>query len=435
MPIICLANANVPGGVLQITDLWPNVSQQNNAVDPPGQTRYLRRPALDRVQVNATSGLVEGFRATAAQATFEGLHAYLMDKVEPAGLTRSTASITLVAPGVGDQVVIKGLFFQFQAGGNPVNWAGITGAVGDPFLVGLGAGVNDAAANLTLAINDAGDVIPAFAAAAPANVHPVATNVGAPSAIVQLDAATDPGAVALLGPDGDLTLTTNDAVNVLLPAVGRMSRGANDRWTAANLLATANALMARVDGGLAMTLAAVNVVLAANAGAELTNAGGSNSVGTLAELLSILAGRVYRVPVGAVKFAVAVAPNTVHVWDATIRGSFTTPVTVFDSQMLGGEIRPNARWVKHGKEKQSVVSGGDVQNNEVGGVRSVQDTTHFQASLQNGQLRNFATAGLTLFPDNDLLPFVSTQYQRTQQAAIVGARVVTVYDDDGSLLV
>jgi len=71
--------------------------------------------------------------------------------------------------------------------------------------------------------------------------------------------------------------------------------------TAANANTIAAAIIAAMDAGTAMGLAAVNALIAATAvNSELTSAGGSASTGTLAGLLTILAGGVYTVPSGAV---------------------------------------------------------------------------------------------------------------------------------------
>ena len=40
---ICMKRTDIPNGVLQITDLQPNVSQRNGSIDPPGQTKYINR--------------------------------------------------------------------------------------------------------------------------------------------------------------------------------------------------------------------------------------------------------------------------------------------------------------------------------------------------------------------------------------------------------
>lgn len=68
--------------------------------------------------------------------------------------------------------------------------------------------------------------------------------------------------------------------------------------TPAEANTAANALTAAIEAGAPLTLAAVNAILvaAAGAGTELTSAGGSRSFGTLVELGMVLAGLTYKVP-------------------------------------------------------------------------------------------------------------------------------------------
>jgi len=222
-----------------------------------------------------------------------------------------------------------------------------------------------------------------------------------------------------------------------------------DVWDTSTISTAVGALMARVDAGQSMTLVDVNTALAV-VEADLTGvAASSNSVGTLAELLSVLAGRAYEIPRAAVKFVAAVAPDEAHIWSPTLAGGFTVADTVFDSQMYGGEWGPSTsttgltlagepipdRVLKYGRELNTTVIGGDVVNNEIGAARATFDGTHFQASVQNGQLARFAQ-GITLFPDQDVqahvAQFLSTKQVR--QATLLNQRIVTVYDDDGTLL-
>lgn len=62
----------------------------------------------------------------------------------------------------------------------------------------------------------------------------------------------------------------------------------------------AAALIAAMRAGSTLSLAAINVILAATCGAgtELTSAGGSISTGTVADVLRILSGTLYTVPAG-----------------------------------------------------------------------------------------------------------------------------------------
>lgn len=121
------------------------------------------------------------------------------------------ATLTLTGVLAGDEITIKGLIFQFQAGAN--NLAGRTGALGNEFIVGLGAGDNDAAANLTAALNDNGDVAPAVDLVAPVNTHTFATNPGAPSAVVVVQ-PEDLAAVLQFGDVAQFPITTSNAVRL-----------------------------------------------------------------------------------------------------------------------------------------------------------------------------------------------------------------------------
>ena len=283
MPYICLANANVPDGTLQITDLWPNVSQDNNPTNPPGQTSYLRRPATDTPYIDGVTGLVT---ANKFAQQFEGLGAYLIDRVEPATV-----------------------------------------------------------------------------------------------------------------------------------------------WSEALVAANVAAIQNLVDTGVAATLVAVDAALVGAAGAPGLTAGASTA--TLAELLSILAGRSYVIPAGAVKDAAG--------WVATQRGSFTAPNTVYDTGMSHGEWGPvgtGQKWhLDGGGNNKPVFTGGDTVNNEVGDIRVSYHGTALAASLASGQLFRY-TSGITLFPDAAVQAHIAPTMvsKQSRQATLVNQRLVTVYDDDGTLL-
>jgi hypothetical protein len=439
MPFICLANANVPNGVLQITDLWPNVSQDNNPTNPPGQTRYLARPATDNPAIDTNLGTVVGSAADSALATFSGLSAYLVDKVEPGSLNQATGDITLtIIPNAGDQIMISGVadvVIEFSVGATDITTAGT--AI-DPFICQIqGTNALTAAELVANVINQAVAIAKMKALLGGTN-YPDSGDVGA---VVTLDALT--GAAAnLLGSDGDFGLSVPvGAARITVPTPPRLAR-ANEAWTVANIAATAAALLNRVDTGLGMTLANIVTVLTANAGADLTGAAASsNSVGTLLEMLQVLAGRTYQLPLASAKFTAAVAPDTVHLWSAVLAGSFTTPNTTWDTGMLDGEWGATTAGTKFlktggGNSKPTFVAGsGDVVNNEIGGARQTFDGTHFQASVLSGQLSQFA-AGVTLFPDPEVQHWVGDFHRRSgRQAPLLNQRVVTVYDDDGTLLV
>ena len=78
MPHILKSRADIPDGVLQITDLKPNQSQKNNVLEPaPGQTGYVSGPSNQDVATLNPSGSIE---QTANE--FVGLSAYLIERVE-----------------------------------------------------------------------------------------------------------------------------------------------------------------------------------------------------------------------------------------------------------------------------------------------------------------------------------------------------------------
>jgi len=445
MPYICLARNDIPDGTLQVLDLVPNTSLRNQSIDPPGQTRYLKRTRRVNVGLDANTGVVTRGGGVQGSANFlTGLEAYLLDRVEPGSLQVATGTIVMAAqPNVGDRVVIKGIIFEFQAGANPVNWnAPQDGTDGTPFLVGAGASANDAAANLTLAINDVGAVQAAILAAAPANTTATATNPAAPSPNVVLSAEDNLGA-PLLGRAGDLTVVvTVGGARITQPAAGRMGR-TDEAWTEATLVARAGNLQGACDAGLPLTLAVVNGGAHLGAvGADLTGAAATSaSTGTLLQLLSILAGREYRIAPGALKFTAAAAPDSIHLWDATQRGAFTQAVSVFDSQMLNGEIRPNARFVKRpnisARSQFNNVTGGDAVNRELGDVRYNVAGESLDASLDSGTLAQMVAATNTLFPDNPFSAFKNGAHPSQpgpQTAEVNNVRLVTVYADDGSVL-
>ena len=448
MPYICLARNDIPDGTLQVLDLWPNTSQRNQSIDPPGQTRYVRRTRRDRIAVGLQTGTATGGIGTrAASGELSGLEAYLLDRVEPGATEVATGTITFAAQAnVGDRVVIKGIIFEAGAGANPANWnAPAAGTDANPFIFGAGADANDCASNLTLAINDIPNVQAAILAAAPdAGVsRAAATNAGAPDPNVLLT-AEDNLAAPLPGTQGDLTVTvTVGGARITEPVVQRMSR-TNEAWTDATLFARANAIQAVVDAGTALTLAILDAGPQLGAvGADLTGAAAtSGSTGTVLELLSILAGRDYRLDVGAQVFTAAVAPDTAHLWAAAQLGSFTDAVTVFDSQMLQGEIRPLLPYTKfpnnsHARSQVNNVAGGSVVQQEFGNARYTVPGGSAEASVLSGDISRMQDASVTLVPDADYSAFhdMSAATQASPQTAEVNnARLVTTYDDDGSLL-
>lgn len=78
MPFICQRRTDIPDGVLQVLDLRPNTSQRNLIYEPPGQTKYVNRAVTDTVVTSGAGPIV-------TVAAYEGLAAYLIDRVENTG--------------------------------------------------------------------------------------------------------------------------------------------------------------------------------------------------------------------------------------------------------------------------------------------------------------------------------------------------------------
>jgi len=258
-----------------------------------------------------------------------------------------------------------------------------------------------------------------------------ATNVGGTSAVVTVVADT-PGSVGAMG----ITDT----------AAGRITQSANAMaktmvtWTGALINASAAAVQALVDAGSPCTVAGINAAMNGVVGVSGISIATGNS--SLADILSILAGRVYQLPTPATKDAV-----TGKNWSTVAQGSFTEANTTWDTDMLGGEWGATVAGRKALKTGGSYknptflttpagAAGGDVVNNEIGEARATYDSTAFQASVNSGQLSRYA-AGVTLFPDPEVQAWSSRQAGTPiqRQATLVNQRIVTVYDDDGSLLV
>jgi hypothetical protein len=204
-----------------------------------------------------------------------------------------------------------------------------------------------------------------------------------------------------------------DRVEPLIPSIGGGS------WGFAEQEAVASALVARLDAGLSMTLAAVNTVIQATfPGSDLTGVACA-STGVLTDVLSILSGRGYHLGAGWVK-----GPG--GVWDEVPRGSFTHPVVVWGTTMIDGEIRP-------------FNVNGDIQQREVRPVRATVLSDYFYLSLNQGAMGVLSLKpGLphpTLWPDSSQTPFYPWTYQPGPQIqAVPNARVITVYADDGSVM-
>jgi len=214
---------------------------------------------------------------------------------------------------------------------------------------------------------------------------------------------------------GVTTKTTRGLKSYLVDRVEPLpnSIGATE-WTAAHQTAVATAITTRLDAGQTMTLADVNAAIQATFPLSDFDGAGSNSTGVLTELLAVLAGRGYGLPAGATK-------GPLGVWDATQRGAFTFNVLVNDTQMVAGELVP-------------VNIGGDPQAREYKGIRHTVLSGSLMLSISAGDIKDFAS-GVTLWPDSDRVPHFPWHYQGSlTYPTVTNARVVTVYNDDGTVL-
>jgi len=121
-------------------------------------------------------------------------------------------TITLTGVLAGDVLVIKGIYFDFQAGGNNLAFPGTQA---NPFIIGLGADDNAAAANLTLALNN-GAVRARMNFTVPNGFTAFATNVGAPSAVVLVQPWD--GAATVSGVAYEYAISTTAAARVIFDA-------------------------------------------------------------------------------------------------------------------------------------------------------------------------------------------------------------------------
>lgn len=407
MPYVCLANSNLPDGVVQILDLQPNTSLAIPAFGA-GQTRYVNRAKNDKINL-LTDGTI------AADAV--GLAAYLLDRVEIGGLLQATGTVTLTGVQVGDTLTIGGVVFTGVAA-NP-------NAANQEFLADANDN-NATATSLGAAITNAASIT----AMRNGNTNVYAHATVAANVVTLLARFNNGGgAVTQKGPNGSLVLASSNANRVAIPAGARLSR-LYERWTSTTLASASAVVLARVDAASSLTAAA----LAANAtwttqGIELTNAGGSNSTGTVADMLSIVAGRHYKVArktaAGALKYYMSQATPSYR-WNTATLGGFTQAVTVYGTGMHDGEIKPANTY-------------GDTENREFGAVRDTYDGDAFQISVGGGHLATFAKVagqpGVTLWPDSDLVPHFPWTYQGALAfPAVNNVRVVTVYNNDGTVL-
>jgi hypothetical protein len=205
--------------------------------------------------------------------------------------------------------------------------------------------------------------------------------------------------------------------------------GANTSMTNAEADAIVTAILARVNSGLSLTLANVNVILNANLGGAdnfldgttaAALAASSTSFGTLREVLKILEGHVYKTPINTI------IEDNVAVW----QGKAARDV------LIAAATVP-ATWSSQG----AFVAVGDDDPAYLGMVNRA-DTTAFRASASGGALRKLHDDNFTLLNPNLAYTAAAVTSFRPRATDLTGAalaatgtgRVLTVYDHDGNLL-
>lgn len=139
MPYICMTRTDIPNGVLQILDLYPNTSHRNGMSDPKGQTKYVNRLQNDTVALTGT----------ATSDEYRGLAAYYLDAVadgtDGGALTAAeanaaaTATVALLNAGSAvDLTAVDGLLNTVRAS-TELTGTGSVGSLADVLKILAGA--------------------------------------------------------------------------------------------------------------------------------------------------------------------------------------------------------------------------------------------------------------------------------------------------------
>lgn len=431
------------GGTATVTltaDATHPGAQGDFALAQTGGHITLPAAAMAHTDANAAAGEFNSLRHFAPAGTNDDVAhslAAAVDAVAGVSAIHAGALVTATADarGIVGQLVwtesTAGVRFTISAGGTLVMTAP-NPAIGQFAALAAVAGGNaDVATSLRAALTDATPVTGAIALMQIATGGPYITAAAPVGAVLTMTARDAVGAI--VGPTGNMTMLSSATARLVPDAVAiitAMLNRVHQFPTTIFCTAAAAGLLARVDAGSALALTNINAVLQTNFGAELTGVT-SNSTGTVADVLSILAGREYRVnqytTAGVLnQYMNAVTPG--YLWAPTARGSFTEAVLVNGTTMNRGEIRP-------------ATIGGDTIQREYRPIRNISDTDSFQISLAGGTLAVFADvtgmAPVTLWPDSDRLPYFPWSMQgplNTHWAPVTNARVLTVYDDNGNVL-
>lgn len=428
MPYICVANSAIPDGSLQILDLSPNTSQALPAL--VGQTKYANRAVAGTLRDSTTTSVT--YTTTTTQDIF-GLSAYLLDKVQPCGLEAAIASFTFAA--VPD--ALQTLIFTTPAGTKTIEFCnGVAGP--DQIQRDGGASVNSLAAALRAFFSDAG------------NQGSYDTNLGfhftapVPGAAVVVATCSVAGAA---GSKCAITGTAVAASKITLTSHGTATdrfRRTMETWTVSGLAAAVAALQARVDGGLACALSDINTALSTGTGVasstNLTGVGVSDSFGTVAELLSILSGRGYRLIDGAVPYTgTQVSATGVYypLFHAAAAGSFVETLGNAPTQL---PVKPIRVSVQNAAFNMSIsegvlsklaagpawnLNGGSYQvgNGGSSGIALTKAGTPISTYPYHGARANLWGGTTSANPGINAT------------SSLAGVRLVTVYDDSGNVMV
>lgn len=270
-------------GTIYVGDLRGDAARRNGSVDPPAQCRYLRYPDVGTVAFSLETGTT--YRPA------HGVAAYLAARVQPGGKADNVATLTVAGVKTGDTVSFGALVLTAGTKED---------AATNTFKDSATAGSDDAsAASLAAVLNDA-TVLPILlialgvtraAVTAATNVVTIKTD---PPVKVTPIVSSDPNHVVVGALAPPAVVPAADAYDLAAQAIEAYLRSAH-----------------------AMTEADVNAAIAtALPGSDLT-AGGS-----LADLLSILAGRAFRLDEGTQLFD----PKTKAWLGGPQVGSFTRPL-------------------------------------------------------------------------------------------------------------
>jgi hypothetical protein len=216
--------------------------------------------------------------------------------------------------------------------------------------------------------------------------------------------------------------------------------------TAAQAWAIAAKLEDRVAAGLPLTLAVINAILVVEtaAGADLDGAGAGNSIGTVEDILRILAGERYRVAGGA-----EVQNNATTNFVAVRRGRFVAAALVEQPESVRTGVAGNLnRLPVRGRNSfvgKTIPTTAVVQDTETGitdvnfnDVRVITDMGALHASAINGALSRVCVP--TYAWQNPAFTYgggatPAADVGGTNIPATFLGRALTVYADDGTVII